>query len=126
MACRGLPRDPVGLGEDDPNSVGGARPSPLVGTWQVILLIDAGADLQRWTTRWTFQPSGQCHLNRKIDSQLEGTSRTSDRDCTYIDRGSLVEVTYLDTRSTVAMPYSVPLNSTTRLVIEGVEYERAP
>lgn len=126
LACAGQLRDPIGLGDDGPNIVGGNRISPLVGTWQVILVIDAGNDLQRWTTRWTFQPSGQCHLHRTVESILEGVPRTVDRDCTYLDRGSLVEVTYLDTHTMVAMPYAVPLNSTTRLTIEGVEYERAP
>lgn len=126
LACAGQPFTPVGLGDDDHQVVGGSRPSPLIGTWRVILLIDTANDLQRWTTRWTFLSSGKCHFSRTTESIAEGVPRTVDRDCAYLDRGTVAEVTWTDTRTSIALPYSVPLNSTTRLVIEGLEYERVP
>lgn len=122
LACDGQPRSI--LGDRDPNSVGGSAPAPLLGSWRAILLIDGGGDIQEWTTVWRFTSTGQCRLTKTVRSYLEGVSRTTTRECTYVDHASSVAVTYLDTKATVSMPYTVPLNSTTHLVIEGVDYER--
>ena len=125
FACAAHPIGPVGLGDDGTDIVGGTQSSPLVGTWQVILLVTTDGDVQRWTTRWTFEASGKCHFQRTVVSLAEGIPRTVDRDCTYVDQSTAVKVTYLDTQTEADVPYEVPLNSTTTLLIEGVEYERA-
>jgi hypothetical protein len=100
-----------------------ARPSPLIGTWQAVLLIETESDIQRWQTRWTFKADTQCHFERTTISLSEGISRTVARDCTYQDRGQEAAVTFTD-RTTATLPYTVPLNSTRFLIIEGIQYER--
>jgi hypothetical protein len=125
LACTGQPRSIFGVdGGRDHGSVGGAAPQPLIGGWRAVIVIDAGSDIQEWTTTWRFAAGGQCHLTKTARSLAEGITRTTDRDCTFVDRATAVEVTYVDTGTTTSMPYSVPSNSTTHLVIEGIDYER--
>lgn len=125
LACAGQPRSIFGIEDGrDHGSVGGRAPAPLIGSWRAVIVIAAGGDIQEWTTVWRFAVDGQCHLTKTARSLAEGITRTTERDCTFVDRGTAVEVTYADTKDVTTMPYSVPLNSTTHLVIEGIDYER--
>jgi hypothetical protein len=124
IGCSGQPRHPFGIADDDGSTpVRSVRPSPLIGTWQVILLVDAETDIQEWRTRWTFRSDGSCRFQRTTMSLVEGISRTVTRDGSYLDRGTEAAVTF-DDGTTATLPYSVPLNSTRVLIIEGLQYER--
>ena len=124
IGCSGQSRDPLGISDgDDGSTVRSTRVSPLIGTWQVVLLVETSADVQRWQTQWSFTSNGHCHFERTSISLVEGISRTVTRDCTYVDRGQEAAVTFTD-QSTAQLPYSVPLNSTRFLIIEGLQYER--
>ncbi len=124
IGCSGQARDPLGISDGDSGSSGrSSRPSPLIGTWQVVLLVETGSDVQRWQTRWSFSADGRCQFERTTQSLAEGISRTVKRECVYIDRGQEAAVTFSD-RTTATLPYSVPLNSTRLLIIEGLQYER--
>ena len=88
------------------------------------LVIDAGSDLQEWTTTWTFNANLTCGFERVTLSLVEGIRRVVNRSCTYVDQSTSVLVTYSNNPAPQSLPYSVPLNTTTRLIIEGIEYGR--
>lgn len=124
IACGGEPRDPLGLDDGGGGSTGRSnRPSPLIGDWQVVLLVHTDLDVQQWRTRWTFGSDLRCHFERTTFSFVEGISRTVKRDGTFVDRGGEAAVTFTD-RTTATLPYSVPPDSPRHLIIEGLEYER--
>jgi hypothetical protein len=123
--CGGEPRSPVGLFEPGERPSGrSSSASPVVGAWQVTLLVSVQADLQEWTTRWQFDADRRCAFRRTTFSAVEGVRRTVERECTWVDRGGVLEVRYSDTGHTDRLPYSVPAFDTRRLVLEGVEYQR--
>jgi len=124
-ACEGQPRDPFGLGGDTDRPSGrSSSPSPVVGTWNVVLVISVDSDLQQWTTTWRFGSDRTCDFTRVTLSLVEGISRTVERSCTYVDRGGTLEVSYTDGTAPSTLPYEIPAFSTDRLILEGVEYER--
>ena len=124
IGCAGQPRDPLGLSDGEGGLSGRSnRASPLIGSWQVVLLVRIDSDVQRWQTRWSFGADSRCHFERTTRSLAEGISRTVTRDGSYVDRGQDAVVTFTD-RTTATLPYSVPLNSTRLLIIEGLQYER--
>jgi len=115
--------------DDDDIDTGGSRgtsssPSALVGTWEAVIVIQAGDDVQEWRTRWTFNSNRTCHFTRTTISLAEGIPLTVDRECTYRDQNGTAEVTFTETGATQTLPYSSPDSSRERLIIEGVEYER--
>jgi len=123
-----MPRTPTGLGDDsepvDRPSGRSNRPSPLIGTWRVFILIDSGYDIQEWVTTWKFSQDLRCSFERSTYSYIEGIRRVVNRTCTYVDQNSTAIVTYSGNAGTQSLPYSVPLNSPNRLILEGIEYER--
>lgn len=124
IGCSGQARDPFGLGDDEGGTSGRSnRPSPLIGTWQVVVVVATESDVQQWRTRWSFGTDASCQFERTTLSLVEGISRTVRRECSYVDRGQEAFVTYTD-RTTATLPYSAPLNSTRFLIIEGLQYER--
>lgn len=124
-ACAGEPRDPIGILEppDRPSGRTGTS-SQVVGTWRAVIVIAVGDDLQEWTTEWRFAPDRTCRFERDTLSLVEGVRRLVIRECTYVDRGNRVDVTYDDTDETESLPYEFPDLGTERLLIQGVEYER--
>lgn len=122
--CGGEPRSPVGLFEPDRPTGRSSSASPVIGTWQVTLLISVTGDLQEWTTRWQFNPSRTCGFERTTFSFVEGIRRTVSRTCTWTDRGTAVEVRYDDTGVSQTLPYEIPAFDIRRLILEGVEYQR--
>ncbi|MGE0553502.1 MAG: hypothetical protein AB7R55_08725 [Gemmatimonadales bacterium] len=124
-ACEGQPRDPFGLGDaGDRPSGRSSSPSPVVGTWEVVLVVNADTDVQRWTTTWRFGSDRTCDFKRVTLSLVEGISRTVERSCRYVDRGGTLEVSYADGTAPSSLPYEIPAFSNDRLILEGVEYER--
>jgi len=121
-ACEGQrdlfgPSRPLGQGSNTSNS-------PLVGTWEVTLIVSVDGDLQTWTTNWQFRSDRTCTWRQIIESAVEGLSREEVRDCTWTDANSAVTVVYLDTGASETLPYSFPTFDTSRLILQGVEYLR--
>ena len=106
------------------NGGGSTGVSPVIGTWQVVLVITVPGDIQTWTTTWRFDAAGTCHLTRTSFSLLEGFPRTTERDCRFLLSGGNVVVTYSDSNATQSLPYSFAGFSPDRLVLEGIEYRR--
>ena len=129
LACRGEPLAPsAGLpvssgGGAGGGLAGGTSPSPLIGTWQTVVLIQVSDDLQRWTTTWRFDATGTCRQTIVTESLAEGFPRTSERGCTYRTDVSNVAVTYAD-GGTVTFDFSFAGFSPDRLVLDGFEYQR--
>lgn len=110
---------------DGPGAASGPGLDPsLIGTWQVVLLVDAGPDLQTWTTTWRFDRDGTCGFTRTIRSALEGVDRTTIRPCRWTSANARVTVTYTTDNTTSQLPYSFAGFDPNRLVLEGVEYAR--
>lgn len=123
--CGGDARSPLDISEGaDRPSGRSSSTSAVVGTWQVTLLVAVAGDLQEWTTRWRFGPDRTCAFDRTTLSLVEGVRRTVSRTCSWIDRGTAVEVRYDDTGLTQSLPYEVPAFDRRRLILEGVEYHR--
>jgi hypothetical protein len=102
---------------------GGISPSPLVGDWRTVVLLQVSDDLQRWTTTWRFDASGTCRQTIITESLAEGFPRTTERSCTYLTSVSDVTVTYAD-GATVTFDFSFAGFSPDRLVLDGYEYRR--
>lgn len=112
--------------EADPAGSGAPFRDPaLVGTWQVTLLVDAGGDLQTWTTRWRFAADGSCEFTRTIRSVLEGLDRITARPCRWTTANARVTVVYTADGSAAQLPYAFAALDPDRLVLEGVEYARS-
>jgi hypothetical protein len=127
LACRGEPLAPSpGLpfpGGGGGGQTGGTSPSPLVGDWQTVVLIQVSDDLQRWTTTWRFEAGDTCRQTIVTESLAEGFPRTSERSCTYLTNESSVAITYAD-GATVTFDFSFTGFSPDRLVLDGYEYQR--
>ena len=129
LACRGEPLAPSpgppfpGGGCGGGGQAGGTSPSPLLGDWQTVVLIQVSGDLQRWTTTWRFDAGGACRQTSVTESLAEGIPRTSERTCTYLTGESSVAITYAD-GAMVAFDFSFAGFSPDRLVLDGNEYKR--
>ena len=114
---------PGGGGGGGGAQAGGTGSTPLVGTWQVVILVPVAGDLQRWTTTWRFDAAGGCRQTVVTESLAEGIPRTIERECTYRTNVSEVAITYRSGAS-VTFAFSFAGFSPDRLVLDGSEYQR--
>lgn len=101
----------------------GSGTAALVGEWRTVLWIDAGVDVQTWTTIWRFQADGACLLTRTVRSTLEDVTRTTVRPCRWTAANAVITATYEDGTASL-LPFSFARLDRNRLLLEGIEYAR--
>ncbi len=125
IACGGegsifAPPRPTGQGG------GGSLNPTLFGEWEAVILIEAPPDIQTWTTRWRFDGDRTCRFRQVVVSALEGTTREKTRDCTWRDVNATIALVWQDSGVGEVLPYSFPSLNPNRLLLQGIEYRRAP
>ncbi len=120
-ACAGGSRI---LSSGDDTSSGRSDGSPrLIGEWETTLVVSAGGDLQTWTTNWRFEASGSCRFRQTIRSVLSGT-REELRLCAWVTTNGEARITFSDNGQLRQIPYSFPGGDTSRMIFEGLIYQR--
>jgi hypothetical protein len=109
--------------DDDGISGGGSAAERLVGTWQVVLVVEVPGDIQTWTTTWRFDADGDCRFTRETESLAEGFPRVTERDCTYAIDGAELVISFADGGS-LTSEFSFAGFSPDRLIFDGFEYRR--
>ena len=126
-ACGGEVRAPTEFGDHDVTPVGGGRgstQSPVIGAWQVVIVIQTPDDFQTWTTVWRFDAAGPCRFTRTVHSVALGGPVVTDRACTFTPSAFPLSVTFTDTGATQHLAFSFPASSRDRMTLEGLVYER--
>jgi hypothetical protein len=95
----------------------------LIGTWQVVVVIEVPADIQTWITTWRFEPNGRCLETVEVRSVVEGIPRVTERPCTFVARDFDVTIAFVN-GATLVLTYSFADFSPDRLILDGLEYER--
>jgi hypothetical protein len=118
-------RDPLGP-VNGPTGGSGTNVSnnALVGEWEATILITAGGDVQTWVTSWIFRDDQTCTWHQEVTSVLEGITRERTRQCVWSSGGSLITITYLDNDTSEQLPFEFPAFDGTRLILQGIEFER--
>jgi hypothetical protein len=120
-ACAGGSRI-LSYGDDTASGQSDGSPR-LIGEWETTLGVTAGGDLQTWTTNWRFEASGTCRFRQTIRSVLSGT-RVKLRHCTWSTANGAARITFSDTGLLLEIPYSFPGGDTSRMIFEGLTYQR--
>lgn len=133
LGCSAQSRDPVGVGgPGEPGGIpsgpggpnGGGVPSMLVGEWRNRLIIEMVGDFQTVTTTWRFRADRSCQQVVESFSALEGFSRTTTRDCSFVVGNFFLDVTFTDRPGSTRFDFSFTDFGATRLVLAGVEFGR--
>lgn len=114
------------LENPDPPAHGtGTGSDALVGDWQVMTVIPIGGDFQTSTVVWHFGADGACRQSTTTLLVSEGIPRTTVRECTWVSGLNAVTVTF---PGSLPATFSVSFAafSADRLVLDGLEYARAP
>jgi hypothetical protein len=133
--CDPEQREPVGLA-DDPGTPGiggggggggddgGTLEPAFFGVWENILLIPVGDDIHTSTTRWRFEPDGQCLQTIATESALEGEVSFESHVCTWrADMfQELLNVTFLATGGTVSYTFSFPTPGLQTLILSDLTF----
>lgn len=110
----------------NPGVSGGGGGDALVGRWETTLVLDVPPDFQTWTTMWTFRSDRTCHYRQTVVSVLEGGARVKERDCEWRTANTVITVTWADTGAEEGLPFSFAALDPNRLLLQGIEYRRAP
>lgn len=122
-ACDGSARVPTGLGDRPEQPAQSQSPSRLIGVWRSGAVVDS-TGFQTQTTTWQFNADRTCSLLTTSGFSAAGTPTTTQRGCTYADRGTTVAVTFTDNGAVVTIAYQFPDPDFTRLVLNGVEFQK--
>ncbi len=101
----------------------GSSASPLIGRWEATLYVDVGADVQLWTTEWTFRADGTCDYRQTVLSVVAGTT-VKFRPCAWSTSSGVLRVVYADTGALYEAAFSFPTGLRDSVVIQGVAYRR--
>ena len=123
LGCNGTRSLLAPDGGNGGRSGGSGDPTALLGGWETTFLVTVPGDIQLWTTRWDFLSGGVCHFLQTSQSVLDGITIVDDLDCTWSSGNGMLSIVLEDGR-TFSSAFSFPGGDTSRLIFEGVEYQR--